>query len=254
MRVKMSLAVLAFAAFFVACNSPETPDASDDYKSHQSIIIQLDKTSFAFSAVIGQPNPPSQSFQLKNSGSGDLQYQITTSESWLSVSPNSGSSTGEWDIIHVSVRCQGIKAGNHSGEIRISCNEAMNSPQTVSVSLKLTGSPSPQTKEWTADTSFGGIDFVVNSSGDAITKITLKFSSWKGRSGSIGVSRPSGWAITNRSFEIELDLSDPLDPLDREKWTIKGTFSVSGDQASGTWRAVIGSSTYSGSWKGYPKT
>ena len=76
MKAKMFLAVIAFAAFFISCNSPETPDGVVDNQSQKSVIIQLDKTSFSFSGMTGQANPPSQSFQLRNSGSGELQYQI----------------------------------------------------------------------------------------------------------------------------------------------------------------------------------
>lgn len=257
MKAKMFLAVIAFAAFFISCNSPETPDGVVDNQSQKSVIIQLDKTSFSFSGMTGQANPPSQSFQLRNSGSGELQYQITTTESWIGVSPSSGSSTGEWDFIQVSARCQGMSVGTRTGEIEICCSDAMNSPQTISVSLKLTGSPNPpnpMSREWTADTNFGGLDFTVSPTGNSITKITLRFLNWKGRSGSIGVTNPSGWTIFNKSFDIDIDLSDPLDPSDKEEWTIKGTFSAGGDRASGTWRAVIGGSTYSGSWNGFPKT
>ena len=257
MKIKMFLAVLALVTSLMSCNSPEGPDGTENNESQQSILIQLDKTSFSFSAVIGQSNPPSQGFQLRNAGSGELPYQLTTTESWLNVSPPSGSSSGEWDVINISVRCQGMTSGSYTGEIKINCNDAMNSPQVISVRLKLTGTqnpPNPTSKEWTADTDFGGLDFTVSPTGNSIIKITLKFSNWKGRSGSIGVTNPSGWTISNRSFDIDIDLSDPLDPSDKEEWTIKGTFSISGDRASGTWRAVIGSSTYSGSWDGFPKT
>jgi len=253
MKLKIFFMVFFFSLIFVSCKSPEGPDETALGESQQSIVIQLDKTSFNYSGVIGQANPPSQNFQIRNSGSGELLYQIVPEQSWITVSPSEGSSSGEWDLIQVAVKCQGMRAGTHSGKIMINCNDAINSPCQISVSLKLTGSSSKESGEWTAKTDFGGFDFVVNPDCDAITKITLKFSNWKGRSGSIGVSRPSGWAITNRNFKIEIDLSDPLDPLDREKWTFKGTFSISGDQASGTWKAVINSATYSGSWKAIPK-
>ncbi len=255
MKIKIFFVVVTFAIFFISCTSSEGPEGTNNIGvSQQSIVIQLDKTSFEFSAVTGQSDPPSQSFQIRNSGSGELQYQISTNRNWLTVSPSNGSSTGEWDLIKVSVKCQGMTAGNYSGEVNISCGEAMNSPQSVSVSLELTKSKTSIPEEWTADTDFGGFDFIVNPNGDAITKITLKFSNWKGRSGSISVSDPSGWAISNRKFEIKIDLSDPLDPQDKEIWTFNGTFSVSGDQASGTWKAVINGSTYSGSWKAFPKS
>jgi hypothetical protein len=39
-----------------------------------------------------------------------------------------------------------------------------------------------------------------------------------------------------------------------DNWTFEGTFETSGDRASGTWKAVIGSQTLTGTWIAQPKT
>ncbi len=110
----------------------------------------------------------------------------------------------------------------------------------------------PKSGTWTATTDFGGLEFVVSSDSKSITEIKYTFSGWKGKSGSIKISNSSGWGISDRKFEIKNDL-DP-DPLRTESWTVKGTFANNGNEASGTWEAVISGSTSSGNWNGTPKS
>lgn len=119
-------------------------------------------------------------------------------------------------------------------------------------SCKSTSGPSeadnvsqPQAGEWTATTTFGSFDFVVNGAGTYITSLTLNFSDWQGLSGSVTVSKDPGWSITNGNFYIDTEVMG-------DDWTIEGTFSNTGTSASGTWEAVRGGQTYSGSWTAYP--
>jgi hypothetical protein len=252
MKKRLFFIVLAIITILWSCKSPEAPEGKS---TEDQPTIALDKTTLSFSGVKGQSNPSNQSFQIRNSSSGELNYQIKTDKNWITTSPTSGNSSGEWDTIQVSIDIQGMNAGTHSGEIEISCSSAMNSPQTVAVALELFRAQKIKPGEWTAKTGFGRFDFIVDSRGDYITKVTLRFSNWRGRSGSIGVSRSPGWAISNRKFDIDIDLlTDPFDPLKREDWTFKGTFSENGKKASGTWKAVISGSTYSGTWEGSPKS
>jgi len=111
---------------------------------------------------------------------------------------------------------------------------------TTSVSL-------PKSGDWTASTAFGSFDFTVNSSSTYITKINFNFSNWKGRSGSVSVSKDPGWAISNRTFKIETSIMS-------DQWTIDGTFETNGNKASGNWKAVIGSQTETGTWQSSPKS
>ena len=101
--------------------------------------------------------------------------------------------------------------------------------------------------DWTATTAFGSFDFIVNSASTYITQITLNFSNWKGRSGSVITSRDPGWSITNRSFKIETSIAG-------DQWTVEGTFAESGDKASGTWKVITSGQTESGSWQASPKS
>jgi len=102
--------------------------------------IDLDKESLSFSHVKGSSNPSPQYFHIRNFGLGSLSYQIITDKSWLSTSPNSGSSSGEWDEIQVSVDATSLDSGDYYAKITIGSAEADNSPQQVDVSLQVSSS------------------------------------------------------------------------------------------------------------------
>jgi len=102
--------------------------------------IDLNKDSLSFSFVKGSSNPPPQSFSIRNFGLGTLNYQINSDMSWVSLSPNSGSSNGEWDEIQVSVDATPLDPGDYYAKITISSAEADNSPQQVNVSLQVSKS------------------------------------------------------------------------------------------------------------------
>ena len=61
----------------------------------------------------------SATFEIWNSGTGTLDYTLSESASWLSLSPSSGSSTGEKDLITVSVDTTGLSDGSYSESIEI---------------------------------------------------------------------------------------------------------------------------------------
>ena len=65
-------------------------------------------------------NPAPQNFEIRNSGGGTLNYQVETDQTWLSVSPNQGSSTGEADTIEVSINSEGLGEGTFQGIVTIS--------------------------------------------------------------------------------------------------------------------------------------
>ena len=81
-------------------------------------------------------NPPPQALKIRNSGGGTLDYQITTDQSWLSVSPNHGSSTGETDTVLITVDPVNLGAGAFEGVITIAAPPAW--PVKVPVTLIVT--------------------------------------------------------------------------------------------------------------------
>ncbi len=105
----------------------------------------------------------------------------------------------------------------------------------------------PQSGDWTCQTDFGELVFTVNPNGTHITKLIITFSSFTcggvTQSGTITISTSPGWPISNNQFNIEVDINYPNISM-----TITGTFSGTGDQASGTWSVNAYGTICSGSW------
>ncbi len=125
-----------------------TISAENASNSPQVIAVQLtilsptigvDKTGFSFEGTAGEPNPAPQTFKIRNSGVETLLYQISVDRQWISVSPLSGNSTGEWDEIQVSVNISNLTQGTYQGSITISAEDSSNSPQVITVQLTILG-------------------------------------------------------------------------------------------------------------------
>ena len=96
--------------------------------------IQLNRTNLDFSAVTGTTNSHtgSQSFTVSNSGGGNLNWTASTSDTWISIEPSTGTAD---TLVNVSVDPTGLAAGVTTGTITISDPLAENSPQTLNVTL-----------------------------------------------------------------------------------------------------------------------
>jgi hypothetical protein len=80
-------------------------------------------------------NPAPQTFKVWNFSDGTLTYNITDNVAWLSVTPASGTSTGEQDTITVNYATSGLTAGAYLATITITGSGASNSPQIIPVTL-----------------------------------------------------------------------------------------------------------------------
>src|ERR1022692_428438 len=89
-------------------------------------------SSLQFAYTAGGAVPAAQSIQIANSGSGTLTFAATASQSWLSVSPASGTAPA---TLTVSVSPAALSAGSYSGTVLITASGASNSPLSVAVTL-----------------------------------------------------------------------------------------------------------------------
>ena len=85
--------------------------------------------------------PPPQALEIRNSGGGTLDFQITADQSWLSVSPDQGSSAGETDTVEIAVDPANLELGAFEGGITITAPPAW--PITVPVTLTVIPPPTP---------------------------------------------------------------------------------------------------------------
>ena len=107
-------------------------------------VIDVDPSSLGFSTPMAGSDPPAQTLEVRNSGSGTLNYQFNISypaqgeTGWLDVSPASGSSSGGSIEHEVSVTTAGLDPGLHSALLLIAGN-APDSPVEVAVNLTISG-------------------------------------------------------------------------------------------------------------------
>jgi uncharacterized protein (TIGR03437 family) len=102
----------------------------------QPPAISLSSSSLNFAVSVGSSAPGVQNITVSNSGGGALSYSVTSNASWLSA-------TASGSIIAVSVNPAGLAANTYQGLITVTAAGASNSPQSVSVSMVVTGTLSP---------------------------------------------------------------------------------------------------------------
>ena len=84
------------------------------------------------------------SFTISNSGSGELNWSISTSDSWITASPTSGMITTNSEDVAVSIERSNLTAGTYDGSITIDSNGGN---QTISVSMVVPDFPAPTLEE-----------------------------------------------------------------------------------------------------------
>ncbi len=105
--------------------------------------IQVNRSHLYFWGYAHNSDPPSQTFRIRNSGAGKLNYKIKSNKSWISFSQSQGTSTGEEDTITVYADSSSLNVYIHKATIQISAAEAGNSPQTISVDFDVVMPPEP---------------------------------------------------------------------------------------------------------------
>jgi uncharacterized protein (TIGR03437 family) len=100
--------------------------------------ISLSSTQLQFTYTMGGASPAAQAVTVANSGGGTLNWSATTSASWLSVGPASGTAPSTLSVL---VSPTGLGAGTYTGSVQVLAAGASNSP--VSVAVRLTVAPAP---------------------------------------------------------------------------------------------------------------
>lgn len=123
-------------------------------------VIKLSRTWFNFAVVGGGSNPDDQILEIRNSGVGTLDWTITYDCNWLHVYPTTGTSTGEPNEVILSADINGLVDGTYTCGLAVSDPNADNSPQTVTVILRIGCFPPdhPHYEFWVYVRSYFGDD------------------------------------------------------------------------------------------------
>lgn len=81
-------------------------------------------------------------FTVRNTGMGALEYMIDTDAAWVHAEPAGGTCTTETDTIGLVYDTASLGVGEHVAHLTVADSEASNSPQTITVTL-IVGSVPP---------------------------------------------------------------------------------------------------------------
>lgn len=119
-QVTMSEATTA-TAYYITLETPEPEIAL----SRNTLIFGGDTS--------GQVTNP-QTVRIENNGTGTLDWTVSGDQTWLAVSPASGSNAG---VLSVTADPTGLDAGTYQGVVTVMDPAATNSPQTIAVTLNV---------------------------------------------------------------------------------------------------------------------
>ena len=115
--------------------------------------ISLSRAQLRFGAVLGGMKTDSQKVLLRNSGSGQLNWTAISDQTWLTVTPGSGT---EPAVLSIGIDPASLAAGFYNGHITVSDPSATNNPLRIDVSLWLK-------RAGISDAPFGYFDTPVNN-------------------------------------------------------------------------------------------
>ena len=231
MKKLLFLSLIIFLVFFQQCKkTPTTPEIS---------TLPTINSFTASSSAITCGELSTLSWNVSDATSVDIDQGI-----------GSVPSSGSRDVSPTQYTSYTLTARNDDGQSTKNCTVTVSAApiKTGEWAATAEGNSFALTFTVSSDSSY----ITVSSNGNSIPKITYIFANirWGGvrLNGTIIKSSNPGWPISDRSFVITNTLKD-----NQVELTIRGTFSDSGDQVSGTFTASIGTVMPSGSWKGSAK-
>jgi hypothetical protein len=207
--------------------------------------IRLSRTGITLSGVAGGGATATEIVNVSNNGGGSLHWTESASTlsggSWLVVSPASGTAAAgsAGSAVSISANPAKLAAGTYSGSVNFTAADAVNSPQTISVTLTVAaGQPFPA-----VSVSAGGA--ILSGTAGSATPATATLSLYNLASGAISYSATSSasWLSVNPSsgslspgrnqVQITADLSDVSALLQ------SGTLSLGFGDGSGATISVV---------------
>lgn len=115
-----------------------------------SATIGFSPTSLTFTGTVGGTTPAAKPISISNTGGGTLSWTASDNAAWLTLSPVSGSNSGN---VTASVNMTGLAAGTYSGIITVTASGSTNTPQQIPVSFTLSATTAgTATLAWNAGT------------------------------------------------------------------------------------------------------
>jgi hypothetical protein len=179
--------------------------------------------TLSFSYQTGGTVPAAQSVAVTSSGSA-ISYNVSTSATWLSATPASGSTPGS---VSVSVAPQSLAAGTYTGSVTLTSSGASNSPKTIPITLTVTSATLP-----TLTAAPANLAFTYQTGGATPAAQTVNLTSSSGAL-SYTIASSAAWlSATPASGSTPGSLSVSVNPSGLATGTYSGTISVTSAGAS----------------------
>jgi hypothetical protein len=117
--------------------APQTVSVNLTVSAEATSVISVSTNALNIKTMRGL-RPAASRFKVSNSGSGTLQYAITTDANWMTIWPLSGSSTGGSNTHYVRYNVNGMAVGTYTATITVSDVASVSAPQTITVTLTVT--------------------------------------------------------------------------------------------------------------------
>jgi len=100
-------------------------------------VIAISNYNITFIAYQGGINPDPQMLLIHNGGAGSIKWEMTGGCPWLSVTPTTGDSLSGTTAVTLRVDISGLSRGTYTCHLNIIDANAVNSPRTFNVTLKV---------------------------------------------------------------------------------------------------------------------
>lgn len=117
--------------------SPTTSTIAVALTVNPQPVMVLSETSISRSGAAKLPGPQA-SFTINNTGGGAMTYSLSKTNSWLLLSPSSGTVVAETDTIYVDFDGFLLSTGTYYDAITVTSPEAAGSPQVIPVTYTVT--------------------------------------------------------------------------------------------------------------------
>jgi len=118
----------------LSADSLTTPGGSEIQSTNPVISLNRSTLYFAITPTLNASAAGVQEIIITNSGSGILEWTVSVNTNWLRLSAFNGIQS---DAVEVSIYHAGLSVGTHTGIISFTDSNAANSPQTVTVTLRV---------------------------------------------------------------------------------------------------------------------
>jgi hypothetical protein len=197
-------------------------------------FIEVDKSYLHFQTDDNTSNPSPQTFRVRASGVGSINYTLSNNKSWLRVSPMQGASSYEWISHTVSVDVSGLSDGSYNGTITITDPDAYNNPVEVNIALTVGEEPIQGDADIKVDKS--NLDFSMEEKTNPAAKsFNLRATGGKSLGFKISTNKPwlSVYPNQGTAGESWISVSVSINAEDKRPGTYNGRITISATGSSG---------------------